>query len=97
MWYYIRVAAENDNKTKPRNQQTVPWQINSNAALKIPREDESHKVDIKTLEYSERKKNGGGIWKEEATTQKTVARKFWQANFKHESLILAQDERWRRA
>ena len=21
----------------------------------------------------------------------------WQANFKHESLILAQDERWRRA
>ena len=74
-WYYIRVAAENDNKTKLRNQQTVPWQINSNAALKIPREDENRKADIKTLEYSERKKNGGGIWKEEATTQKNSSQK----------------------
>ena len=61
--------------TKLRNQQTVPWQINSNAALKIPREDEGRKADIKTLEYSERKKNGGGIWKEEATTQKNSSQK----------------------
>ena len=28
IWYYIRVAAENSN--------TEPWQINSNATLKIP-------------------------------------------------------------
>ena len=36
-WYYIKVASESNNK--------VPWQINSNATLKIPK-------FIKLLQFS---------------------------------------------
>ena len=37
-WYYIRVASESNNK--------VPWQINSNATLKIPKFSEYDQAEV---------------------------------------------------
>ena len=37
-WYYIKVASESNNK--------VPWQINSNATLKIPKFSEYDQTEV---------------------------------------------------
>ena len=113
-WYYIRVASESNNK--------VPWQINSNATLKIPKFSEYDQTEVMkiitdwirtnvmkiTTQNNSKiqiacRLNGFG-WqrcqKDDLTIDAVMDGQFLTGEdktFKHESLILAQDERWRRA
>ena len=113
-WYYIRVASESNNK--------VPWQINSNATLKIPKFSEYDQTEvmkiitdwIRTNVMKITTQNNSKIqiacrlnrfgWqkcrKNDLTIDAVMDGQFLTGEdktFKHESLILAQDERWRRA
>ena len=113
-WYYIKVASESNNK--------VPWQINSNATLKIPKFSEYNQAEVMkiitdwirtnvmkiTTQNNSKiqiacRLNGFG-WqkcrKNDLTIDAVMDGQFLTGEdktFKHESLILAQDERWRRA
>ena len=68
-----------------------PWQINSNATLKIPTGYRHWKLYLKRKFRTKFKE------KSENTTKKVSQWKLAGQTLKYESLILAQDERWRRA
>ena len=70
----------------PYDANAEPWQIHSNATLK-----DSKWIFQRTVTRITTQKNSKPVERLED------AREFWKDKLKHESLILAQDERWRRA
>ena len=90
LWYSIKVAAKKSG--------AEPWQINNNATLKIPNGSEKRKFRAYPREeIQEQPKNSNSESLNKKFKKRKQARYSGRNKFQHESLILAQDERWRRA
>ena len=70
LWYPIRVADEDNEQERKRLSDSEPWQMNSNATLKIP-DQESGSADLKEFQRTkpkdskpENKTGKPDIWQE---------------------------------
>ena len=74
LWYPIRVADEDNEQERKRLSDSEPWQMNSNATLKIP-DQESGSADLKEFQRTkpkdskpENKTGKPDIWQEDFLT-----------------------------